>query len=43
MWKKTVLALLVAASVNISVEAKQKTKVYSETEVAQLQAELEKN
>lgn len=42
MWKKTFVALLVAASVNISVEAKQKTKVYSETEVAQLQAELEK-
>ncbi|MDE8034747.1 transglycosylase SLT domain-containing protein [Actinobacillus equuli subsp. equuli] len=42
MWKKTFVALLVAASVNISVAAKPKTKVYSEAEVAQLQAELEK-
>ncbi|WGE66067.1 transglycosylase SLT domain-containing protein [Actinobacillus equuli] len=42
MWKKTFVALLVVASVNISVAAKPKTKVYSEAEVAQLQAELEK-
>ncbi|WP_018651922.1 transglycosylase SLT domain-containing protein [Actinobacillus capsulatus] len=42
MWKKTVLALLVAASVNITVAAKPKAKVYSETEVVQLQAGLEK-
>ena len=42
MWKKTFIALLVAASINIGVEAKQKTKLYSEAEVAQLQTELEK-
>ncbi|WGE92030.1 transglycosylase SLT domain-containing protein [Actinobacillus genomosp. 1] len=42
MWKKTFIALLVAASINIGAEAKQKTKLYSEAEVAQLQTELEK-
>ncbi|WGE70022.1 transglycosylase SLT domain-containing protein [Actinobacillus equuli subsp. haemolyticus] len=42
MWKKTFIALLVAASLNMTAEAKQKTKLYSEAEVTQLQAELEK-
>lgn len=42
MWKKTFVALLVTASLNMSIEAKQKSKVYNEAEVVQLQAELEK-
>ena len=42
MWIKTFIALLVAASINIGAEAKQKTKLYNEAEVAQLQTELEK-
>ena len=42
MWKKTFIALLVVASINIGAEAKQKAKLYSEAEVAQLQTELEK-
>ncbi|WP_150539726.1 transglycosylase SLT domain-containing protein [Actinobacillus vicugnae] len=42
MWKRTLLALLVISAVNINnVEAKQKVKLYSEAEVAQLQTELE--
>lgn len=41
MWKKTVLALFIAASLDVSVEAKQKIKLYSEAEVAQLKTELE--